>query len=65
LRNHASSEIAVARKLGFDVTNKLPGAGFKRPWPPLIKMDATVKAKSKDFSRRSSRREEAQIEKLK
>ena len=24
---------------------KLPGEGFKRPWPPLIKMDAAVKAK--------------------
>ena len=22
-----------------------PGEGFKRPWPPLIKMDAAVKAK--------------------
>jgi hypothetical protein len=26
-----------------DVTEKLPGAGFKRPWPPLIKMDEPVK----------------------
>lgn len=32
-------------KLGFDATKKLPVEGFKRPWPPLIKMDATVKAK--------------------
>lgn len=24
---------------------KLPGEGFKRPWPPLIKMDEAVKAK--------------------
>jgi hypothetical protein len=23
----------------------IPGEGFKRPWPPLIKMDAAVKAK--------------------
>ena len=30
---------------GIDATNKLPGEGFKRPWPPLIKMDAAVKAK--------------------
>jgi 4-hydroxy-3-polyprenylbenzoate decarboxylase len=28
-----------------DATKKLPGEGFKRPWPPLIKMDASVKAK--------------------
>ncbi len=32
-------------KLGIDATKKLPGEGFKRPWPPLIKMDAAVKAK--------------------
>ena len=39
-------------KLGIDATKKLPGEGFKRPWPPLIKMDAAVKAKvEKLFSR--------------
>ena len=26
-------------------TKKIPGEDFKRPWPPLIKMDAAVKAK--------------------
>ena len=30
---------------GLDATKKIPGEGFKRPWPPLIKMDAAVKAK--------------------
>ena len=40
-----TSEIASGNKLGFDVTKKIPGEGFKRPWPPLIKMDAAVKAK--------------------
>ena len=43
--DHATSEIASGRKLGIDATKKLPGEGFKRPWPPLIKMDAAVKAK--------------------
>ena len=43
--DHATSEIASASKLGIDATKKIPGEGFKRPWPPLIKMDATVKAK--------------------
>ena len=28
-----------------DATKKIPGEGFKRAWPPLIKMDAAVKAK--------------------
>jgi 4-hydroxy-3-polyprenylbenzoate decarboxylase len=32
-------------KLGFDATKKLPGEGFKRPWPPLIKMDQQVQEK--------------------
>jgi len=43
--DHATSEIAVGSKQGFDATKKIPGEGFKRPWPPLIKMDAAVKAK--------------------
>jgi 3-polyprenyl-4-hydroxybenzoate decarboxylase len=36
---------AAGCKLGIDAMKKLPGEGFKRPWPPLIKMDTTVKAK--------------------
>ena len=43
--DHATSEIASGSKLGLDATKKIPGEGFKRPWPPLIKMDAAVKAK--------------------
>jgi len=43
--DHATSEIALGSKLGIDATKKLPGEGFKRPWPPLIKMDESVKAK--------------------
>ena len=41
--DHATSEIASGSKLGIDATKKLPGEGFKRPWPPLIKMDAAVR----------------------
>jgi 4-hydroxy-3-polyprenylbenzoate decarboxylase len=43
--DHATSEIASGSKMGFDATKKLPGEGFKRTWPPLIKMDDAVKAK--------------------
>ena len=43
--DHATSQIASGSKLGIDATKKLPGEGFKRPWPPLIKMDEAVKAK--------------------
>ncbi len=43
--DHATSEMAIDSKLGIDTTKKLPGKGFKRPWPPLINMDEAVKAK--------------------
>jgi len=43
--DHATSEMAIGSKLGIDATKKLPGEGFKRAWPPLIKMDEEVKAK--------------------
>jgi 4-hydroxy-3-polyprenylbenzoate decarboxylase len=43
--DHATSEIAMGTKLGIDATRKLAGEGFKRPWPPLIKMDQAVKEK--------------------
>ena len=43
--DHATSEMAMGSKLGIDATKKLPGEGFKRPWPPLIKMDEAVLAR--------------------
>ncbi len=43
--DHATSEMAIGSKLGLDATRKLAGEGFKRKWPPLIKMDPAVKAK--------------------
>ncbi len=43
--DHATNEIGTGSKMGFDATRKLPGEGFKRPWPPIIKMDENVKAK--------------------
>jgi 4-hydroxy-3-polyprenylbenzoate decarboxylase len=36
---------AYLPKLGIDVAEKLPGEGFKRAWPPLIRMDESVKTK--------------------
>ena len=36
----------------MNATKKLPGEGFKRPWPPLIKMDAAVKAKIEQYFNR-------------
>jgi len=43
--DHAMSEVAMGGKMGIDATRKLPGEGFKRDWPPLIKMDPAVKAR--------------------
>jgi len=43
--DHATSEIAIGSKLGIDATKKIPGEGFKRAWPPLIKMDESVKVR--------------------
>ena len=43
--DHATSEIAGGSKLGIDATKKLPGEGFKRPWPPLIRMSEEVRRK--------------------
>ena len=43
--DHATSKIASGSKLGIDATKKLPGEGFKRPWPPLIKMDESTRKK--------------------
>jgi 4-hydroxy-3-polyprenylbenzoate decarboxylase len=43
--DHATSDIAIGSKLGLDATKKLSGEGFKRAWPPLIKMDEAVRAK--------------------
>jgi 3-polyprenyl-4-hydroxybenzoate decarboxylase len=42
-RDHATSEIASGSKPGIEATKKLPSEGFKRPWPPLIRMDETVR----------------------
>jgi 4-hydroxy-3-polyprenylbenzoate decarboxylase len=43
------NKIASGSKLGIDATKKLPGEGFKRPWPPLIKMDEAVRKKIDSF----------------
>ncbi len=43
--DHATSEFAIGTKMGIDATRKLPGEGFKREWPPLIKMDEAVRQK--------------------
>ena len=41
--DHATNEIGMGSKMGFDATRKIPGEGFKHPWLPIIKMDAMVR----------------------
>ena len=40
--DHATPSIGFGSKLGIDATHKLPGEANTRPWPPIVKMDATV-----------------------
>ena len=47
--DHATSEIAIGGKLGIDATRKLSGEGYKRNWPPLIKMDRATKNKVEEM----------------
>ena len=43
--DHATTEMSIGSKMGFDATKKIPGEGHKRGWPPLIKMDSAVGTK--------------------
>ncbi len=53
--DHATSEIAIGSKLGIDATRKLAGEGFKRPWPPLIRMREDVQRKIDRLFRASAK----------
>ena len=48
--DNTTSEIASGSRLGIDAAKKIPGEGFKGAWPPLIKMDESVKAKIDSMS---------------
>jgi 4-hydroxy-3-polyprenylbenzoate decarboxylase len=37
--------MAIGSKIGIDAMKKLSGEGFKRPWPPLIKMNDEIRRK--------------------
>jgi 4-hydroxy-3-polyprenylbenzoate decarboxylase len=41
--DHATTQTAVGSKMGIDATRKLPGEGFPRPWPPLIRMTDEIR----------------------
>ncbi|MDE3104834.1 MAG: UbiD family decarboxylase [Acidobacteriota bacterium] len=43
--DHASRLPNFGSKMGIDATRKWPAEGFTRPWPPMLEMDAEVKAR--------------------
>ncbi|WP_158941414.1 UbiD family decarboxylase [Granulicella sp. S190] len=43
--DHASRLPNFGSKMGIDATRKWAAEGFTRPWPPMLAMDAAVKAK--------------------
>ena len=47
--DHATPDIAIGSKLGIDATKKLHGEGYRRTWPPLIKMDESTQLKIDDY----------------
>ena len=40
--DHAPSTQNVGSHMGLDATRKLPGEGYPRPWPELVRMDEKV-----------------------
>jgi 4-hydroxy-3-polyprenylbenzoate decarboxylase len=43
--DHASRQPNYGSKMGIDATRKWAAEGFTRPWPPMLTMDESVKAK--------------------
>ncbi len=43
--DHAQSVPCIGSHMGLDATRKLPGEGYSRAWPELLKMDPAVQAR--------------------
>ena len=41
--DHAQSHPTIGSHMGLDATRKLPGEGYHRQWPELLKMDPAIK----------------------
>jgi 4-hydroxy-3-polyprenylbenzoate decarboxylase len=50
--DHAQTEPCIGSHLGIDATQKLPGEGYHRTWPELLRMPAEVKARVDALQRR-------------
>ncbi|MFZ4116458.1 MAG: menaquinone biosynthesis decarboxylase [Chthoniobacterales bacterium] len=49
--DHAPTIANLGSHMGFDATRKLPGEGYTRGWPDLVKMDPAVKAWANEFAK--------------
>ncbi len=49
--DHATPVIGFGTKVGLDATHKIKGEANCREWPPLIRMDPTVKKRADDILR--------------
>ena len=47
--DHAPTLANLGSHMGFDATRKLPGEGYTRGWPDLVKMDPAVKKWADEF----------------
>ena len=43
--DHATDQVGMGSKIGFDATRKLAGEGFARQWPPIIEMDSATRTR--------------------
>ena len=51
--DHAPSIPNLGSHMGFDATRKLPGEGYHRRWPELVRMDDAVQARMTAFAQRA------------
>ena len=52
--DHATTLPNIGSHMGFDATRKLPGEGYTRGWPELVKMPPEIKKWADDFLQRLS-----------
>jgi 4-hydroxy-3-polyprenylbenzoate decarboxylase len=50
--DHAPSQFNMGTHMGFDATRKLPGEGFHRIWPELVKVPEEAEAKAAEIAER-------------
>lgn len=54
--DHGPSVPCLSSHMGIDATRKLPGEGYTRTWPEMLKMDPSVKARVDDLMAQAGKR---------